>query len=683
MSRINQSVVCLGMALLWTWLWGAVTNAESRQFRFEQRINETKIYYPVLPVNNPFAGGLAYSYPVLVDIDADGDPDLFMGESEGTLLFFRNHSTPGSIQFLLEDERFLLVDIGDFSAPAFADIDADGDYDLFLGNEAGDVIFFLNSGSAALPAFAFQTKKLVPFPGRRSTPRLIDIDGDADLDLFVGGEDGRIYFYRNTGTAAAPQFQLVSERYADIDAGTFSVPVFADIDADGDFDLLIGLETGRPEFYRNKGKADAPLFERQKGDFGLMDFGSYAVPAFADIDGDGDLELFAGERDGNLNFLPNIGSALEPNLQLETESLVMLDLGRLSVPVFADIDADGDQDLFVGESDGELYHFVNTGNPAAPEFRLISSNYLGGDVGENITPVFADLDADGDLDLLLGEQSGKVLYFRNDGTPAVAAFVPAGDSLIASVDRNSRPALADLDADGDFDLVVGWENGTLSFYRNIGSPTAFQFQLEYRQFAQIDVGSNNNPFLVDFDLDGDFDLLIGENSGDINFFPNRGTRSHPVFDAQGQKLSQLDIGRRGSPAAVDIDSNGTPDLLIGEEEGGLFFFLNRTVYTPVSVREPTAADAGSAIRLRNFPNPFNASTIIEFDLPAAESVRLQIYNTAGQEVAALLDETLQPGLYRVQWNGADARGAALSSGIYYARLGVGAKSHSIKLIILR
>ncbi|MEA5576713.1 cadherin-like domain-containing protein, partial [Anabaena sp. UHCC 0451] len=262
---------------------------------------------------------------------------------------------------------FGLTDVGGFATPTFADIDGDGDLDAFVGSQVGDTLFYRNTGTATAPTFTQEATN--PFGLTdvqvRAKPTLADIDGDGDLDAFVGNIDGNIVFYRNTGTTAAPTFTLeATNPFGLTDVGDFAAPTLADIDHDGDLDAFVGNIDDNIVFYRNTGTAAAPTFTQEATNpFRLTNVGSeiFAAPTLADIDHDGDLDAFVGNRDGNTLFFRNTGTATAPTFTLEaTNPFGLTDVGLYAAPTFADIDHDGDLDAFVGNLVSSIVFFENT-----------------------------------------------------------------------------------------------------------------------------------------------------------------------------------------------------------------------------------------------------------------------------------------------------------------------------------
>jgi hypothetical protein len=257
-------------------------------------------------------------------------------------------------------------------------------------------------------------------------------------------------------------------------------------------DLFIGGEFGSLYYYRNDGNSQVAEFVQVSNQYvsSVDDMG--VKPAFADIDGDEDYDLFLGE--GRITFYRNQGSPYNPIYNFETDNYAGIDVGIISRPVFADIDADGDLDLFVGEGNGNVNYFRNMGDRFAADYILIDENYAGISLSVPSNPAFADIDNDGDLDLFVCSKVDIFLY-RNDGAPHTPNFVFAGEIVQSgSLNANFRsPTLHDIDGDNDYDLFVGTDNGQISFYKNNGNRFSAYFELITNSYANIDIMDNAKP----------------------------------------------------------------------------------------------------------------------------------------------------------------------------------------------
>ncbi len=283
-------------------------------------------------------------------------------------------------------------------------------------------------------------------------------------------------------SSAASSFTLLapgSNPFSGIDVGTQSRPAFADLDGDGDLDLVVGAYDGTIHSYLNT----AGVFGEVTGGsnpFNGIDVGSYAAPTFVDLDGDTDLDLVIGENNGLLLTYQNNGGVFT-QLTGGANPFDGFD-NKLSSPAFADIDGDGDMDAVVGNYDGTISVLQNTANV----FTLLAggANPLNGiDVGFGAAPVFVDVDQDGDLDLLVGSSNfATISTFRNDSgvfTQLTGANNPFNG---IAVGNNPSPTLFDVDGDGDPDTVMGGINGQLAVYTQV--PVTGQSSISINVTAQ-------------------------------------------------------------------------------------------------------------------------------------------------------------------------------------------------------
>ena len=192
---------------------------------------------------------------------------------------------------------------------------------------------------------------------------------------------------------------------------------------------LAGLALLMLSLYAAPVSAD-PKFDGSINPFGLADVGSVNSPSFVDIDGDGDLDAFVGENNGYVKYFENTGSSSSPAFATSSDNpFGLADVGNNSSPSFVDIDGDGDLDAFVGATDGNVKYFENTGSSSAPAFATSSDNPFGlADVGGSSAPSFVDIDGDGDLDAFVGATDGNVKYFENTGSSSAPAFATSSDN---------------------------------------------------------------------------------------------------------------------------------------------------------------------------------------------------------------------------------------------------------------
>ncbi len=553
-------------------------------------------------LDHPFHGGLNLPRPQLVDIDGDADLDLFVQELTGSVKYFENTGSPTDPSFTWRENQYRDLDVGEWYR--FVDLDQDGDYDLIGETPFSYVRFFRNEGTATAPSFAAPLDSLrdaegVPlFMDRQNIPTIIDLDCDGLLDLFIGRVSGTVLHYESVGSdeSGLPRFALVTNRFEDIEiVGMFATLhganalTFHDVDNDGDEDLFWGdfFEAG-VLLIANTGTCSNPNLRNEPIAYPPDDpvkTSGYNSVLFADLDGDGDSELLFGVLGGAFN--PNT-SAVENfyhldrtsnGFVLKTKTLLSgIDVGADSYPVFADLDGDGDQDILISNKisahdfeTGEIYYFENISESGILRWQQREPLDIGGHY--NLAPAIADLDADGDLDMLVGTWNKGSLFFRNDGTSSAPDFV-LDESKTVTLTRgsNSTPVLVDIDADGDLDLFIGESSGDLNFYRNNGTPNEPQFDLVSDKFEDIDVGRRSVPRFADLDGDGDQDLIVGREADGVALYINQGTAQAPLFVESGTLPAPFPI--LAVPAFVDIDNDGDLDVFSGGLGGGLLFFRN-------------------------------------------------------------------------------------------------------------
>ena len=423
-------------------------------------------------------------------------------------------------------------------------------------------------------------------------PCVADFDGDGDLDIICGEFLDGLTWFENTGTRESPVFakgRRLRNRNGEIRFHLqMIVPVPSDFDGDGNIDLIVGDEDGRVAWIRNKGTSrhGMPLFTdpeyfRQKAD--LVKFGALVTPYSTDWDKDGLSDIVAGNSSGEIAFIRNCSKNGE--LMWEEPQMICVkgkpfrimagDNGSIQGPAeakwgytvlsVADLDNDGIDDILINSITGRIQWLKG----------------LGGNEMRKPQPVYVDCP----------EETPK---------PEWNWWTPAKGTLVTQ--WRTSPAVIDWNNDGVSDIVMLDCEGYLSLYEGI--PKSGK-RLRFKPGRRVFYGTNcslysnskrvldatpgplrlNNEVagrsgrrklcLVDWDNDGRTDLIV--DSQNASWFRNVKTENgNTWFEYMGNISNILLEGHTTCPTPVDWDGDGRYDLLLGAEDGHLYFFKNNT-----------------------------------------------------------------------------------------------------------
>ncbi|MEZ4986647.1 MAG: T9SS type A sorting domain-containing protein [Saprospiraceae bacterium] len=393
------------------------------------------------------------------DNDGDGDKDLLLGDlSFPNLNMATNGGNCNDAWMNAQDASFPSydqpVDLPIFPAAFFMDVDLDGRRDLVAapnldqnGIDHENVWLYLNDGTDSDPSFNFQqtdwlVRDMIDL-GTRSHPAAIDYNADGLMDLVVsnfsyfelfGAKNTRLLLYENTGTLNQPAFTLVDEDF--LNMNQFS----ADQTGQGTFDL---------------------------------------APTFGDLDGDGDWDALVGEVSGNLFFVENTAGPGEP-AQFAAPAFGYMDIdpGQSVIPQIVDLNRDGLADIILGEKNGNINYYQNTGTVGAPQFDSdetalpnvrnlgqVDARIPGYSTGYS-APTFVDFD--GEWWLFMGTQFGQIEVYNNINNQLAGEAFTLLSEQIAQLSAGEHLHLAthDWNADGFLDFIVGNERGGLNFYHS-------------------------------------------------------------------------------------------------------------------------------------------------------------------------------------------------------------------------
>ena len=420
------------------------------------------------------------------------------------------------------------------------------------------------------------------------TPNMEDFDGDGDLDLICGEFLDRFTYFENTGSRESPVFS--EGRFLTNENGTIKmdlemiIPSAIDWDQDGDMDLVVGDEDGRVALIEHTGQIkdgmpiyNSPDYFQQQAD--LVKFGALVTPIAVDWDDDGDEDLIAGNTAGYIGFIENLGDNPpkwnEPQYLTADDRTIRFmagDSGSIQGPAekkwgyttlsVADWDGDGLKDVIVNSIWGKVEWLQNIGEKGKP--KLASAEMVTAD------------------------------FESKPPKPAWNWWDPAEDQLVTQ--WRTTPYAIDWNQDDLTDLVMLDHEGFLSFYERYQEDGSLKLKPGQRIFEGTNgsVFGNRNEVIdstagplklnnreaggsgrrkftfTDWDQDGDQDLLV--NSVNVSLFINQGIKNGKVqFEHQGTLSDQLLAGHTTSPTIVNWDGDEVPDLLVGAEDGHLYY----------------------------------------------------------------------------------------------------------------
>ncbi len=546
-----------------------------------------------------------------------------------------------------QTKKMLLAWVGGLNSPQFSSYDLNQDQkpDLIVFERTAGKVYTFLTDAAGIYQYAPQYEACFP-AGLKGWLLLRDYDHDGRADLFTHTPFGIKVYQNITPANAPPQWQLVMDPIrtkgfrgmVNLQVNMMDIPIIQDLDSDGDLDILCfdfaqgsWLELHQnmsQEKYKNANQLD---FERKSSCWGGLiegaDCGDYTfgyvcevesmgggggavIPpktmhvgstlALKDLNGDGLLDALIGDVScPYIYYLPNVGTAQKALFKEFDQAFPPskpIVLEEFPAVFFEDINADGKQDMLVSpnvfsnsENKIDFQHSVwlyeNVGSESKPDFQFRQNDFLQSEmleVGENAFPALQDLDADGDLDMLVGERGNmtennfkaRLQHYQNIGTAQKPHFTLIDEDylgLSAWQITDIKPFFFDINADNAPDLGLVYHQGKeaklLFFINQAKKGTAFKLDTKKTFEPNISLEYGDFPYFFTSPTDQKTHIFLGKRRGNLTHLIEENPSSYTLKTDTLGGIKKQGIRHHLNPVLVDFNQNGIPDLLTGDGEG--------------------------------------------------------------------------------------------------------------------
>ncbi len=547
---------------------------------------------------------------IATDFNADGRPDLVWtsGAFSGDFFTIRMAQNLGG-----NPPQFDVRDIFGIPIPdpmrlvGAADLDGDGDIDLYAGTEDTTVqsgFFWFENDGEEFPTFPWRIVEEMQegFERVRGLAHA-DLDDDGDLDLIASWQPERVSWYENIGPDPSGFLDFIRHDLPDIPFDPHRIRA-ADVDGDGDPDI-VGLDRSE----------EAPVWWHENLGGDPLSFQFHAVPDTNDAEDERPIALqtFDVDDDGDIDFVSGWGESLEVGdirlhenlggtpVQFRTKLLTnSATTGRDFAA--GDIDGDGDSDLAISNAADDVIWWLrnDSGNPDAVRFlpRPIETGVF--QVGELAT---GDFDDDNRPDILWTSFGANSVRIHQNLPTVPPAFIEQTLSNTENFAGNAVPV--DLDGDGDLDVVSAARNAIqVRWYENLGPRGSPDFKLRV-----IDTNEDGpeHVAIADFDQDGDPDIAVALGGAGANWYENR--------LAEGEWFAlrqQLEAGVVWVVEVGDVNGDGAMDILTQDRASGPLSWYQNLGGQPVQF-DGTGKVIQPIIFLQNVQLDFRRFTVIDID----------------------------------------------------------------------
>ncbi len=441
-------------------------------------------------------GGNESRHYLALDMDSDGDKDLltnnisvFTNLDFNILKYYENTGNASVASLTLITDTFPTsndaADVRGFAAAFEFDADNDANKDLIIApqlnsfHDINNSWFLKDTSSTSIKSYEkimdnFLCSDMIDV-GTVANVRFSDIDNDGQLDIIIGNyarqpkdsnDFSSLYYFHNTGSAAVPAFELVTDNFANSITSPFAgmAPAFGDLDGDLDKDMLVGLYDGTFNYYMNNGGNFLLITTNYQG----IDVGSGNTPYLFDINQDGLTDLVCGNRNGKLHYFQNTGTISSPVFTLMSSQWGNLDVSGIFSPFGYSYPViylkNGLLELLVGSESGTIFQYGNISGNIMGTFTLVDSIYGGINEKLRLTLDVADINNDSEPDILVGNYNGGAVIYKqvavsvNEIGNVSSDFIlfpnPASSSITVESIGNNKLQIINLLGEICFEKIV-------------------------------------------------------------------------------------------------------------------------------------------------------------------------------------------------------------------------------------
>jgi len=507
-----------------------------------------------------------------------------------------------SVSLSLNQYGFPIEGVSIKSSPLIADLDNNSLGEIYFGSEDDNMYGYMMAG-IPLSGFPFEAGDKI-----QSSPAAGDVDGDGNNEIVFGSYDGKLYILSTNG----------NQELAYLQSGfIIGAPALGDLDGDTDLEIVFTTQNG------TSGKLYAIHHTGEDMDGFPVDLDEKMVvgAALGDLEGDGFLDIVVTTYEDNIYAINSDGSIKSGFPYVASHRF-------RSPATLVDLDGDNDLEIVAGNDDGNLYILHHDGT-------VMTTYDVGNDIRGGIS--VADINDDGSNELLFVGYDDKI-HIWNPTTESELDGWPydMGNNAL------SCPVTADLDNDGDLEIVTAMKSGTIYIFHHDGSI--------FNNFPYTVAGNiETTPAIGKLDTDDDYEIVFGTTSGleVIDIKSESGERN-------SWKLHRGNMMRTG---------------------------LYNTTLTSTNPKDQIVPAKFSVSQ--NYPNPFNPTTKIEIQLAETNNLIVSIFDVTGRLINTLVNNKLEAGLYSVEWNGKDQNGRLIPTGVYIVKVVSGKNNHNQKIAFVK